>query len=555
LIATSLALAPISTGQAAADSAGTVHFMRMADSSFDQYTKNPSPEEQAWLRTHMWRMGVWSPYFDSKTSWYPNGWVYDDSYAIYTREALASEHPEWILKDAKGNKLYIPFECSEGTCPQYAADITNAAFRQYWINNLKSEIAHGYKGVFVDDVNMEMRVGNGQEQQVAPIDPATGQPMAESAWRHYMAQFMTEIRASLPASVEIVHNAIWYAAEDAGTTNADIKSELSSSSYVYLQRGVNDSGLTGGTGRWSLNTFLSYIDQIHALGKGVILDGTASDPTGLEYNLAAYYLVSTGNDAVSGGEQTPANWWAGYNTNLGEASGARYSWKGLLRRDFTGGMALVNPPGAPTVTIPLTTPMQDVNGNTVTSVTLPAATGAILRGSVPAAETSAPTSTETQTLVETSVVPPKSKTETTTSPTPKQGTGGSSNHNGGTGSSGPKRKGKAHSAALVRSRPRSAHRHSSSRRHRKHATTVLTRVHGLVVHATRGRVSIQIDERHGRHWNHFRRLTLSVTTSGHFAQMLHLRTSAHYRVRAIYTGAPGYRPSQSSYHQLAPNAR
>ena len=288
LLATSLALAPISTGQASADSAGTVHFMRMADSPFDQYTRNPSPEEQAWLRAHMWRMGVWSPYFDNKTGWYPNGWVYDDSYAIYAGEQLASQHPEWILKDARGNRLYIPFACSGGTCPQYAADITNAAYRQYWINNLKSEITHGYRGVFVDDVNMEMRVGNGQEQQVAPIDPSTEQLMTENAWRHYMAQFMAEIRAALPANIEIVHNAIWYTDEDAGTANTDIKNEISSSSSIYLQRGANDSGLTGGNGRWSLNALFSYIDQIHALGKGVILDGTASDPTGLEYNLAAY---------------------------------------------------------------------------------------------------------------------------------------------------------------------------------------------------------------------------------------------------------------------------
>ena len=71
----------------------------------------------------MWRMNVFSPYFDSRTGWYPNGWVYDDAYAIYAGEELASQHPEWILKDAAGNKLYIPFACSGGSCTQYAGHL------------------------------------------------------------------------------------------------------------------------------------------------------------------------------------------------------------------------------------------------------------------------------------------------------------------------------------------------------------------------------------------------------------------------------------------------
>ena len=35
-------------------------------------------------------------------------------------------------------------------------------------------IAKGYKGIFVDDVNLAFNVGNGAGQTVAPIDPRTG---------------------------------------------------------------------------------------------------------------------------------------------------------------------------------------------------------------------------------------------------------------------------------------------------------------------------------------------------------------------------------------------
>ena len=130
------------SGSTSADTAGTVHFIRSANSSFDQYTSSPSPGAQAWLRSHLWRMIVYSPYFDTKSSWYPNGWVYDDAYAIYAGQSLAAAHPEWILKDAQGAKLYIPFGCGGGSCPQYAGDISNPAFRQYWINGLKARVAH-----------------------------------------------------------------------------------------------------------------------------------------------------------------------------------------------------------------------------------------------------------------------------------------------------------------------------------------------------------------------------------------------------------------------------
>jgi hypothetical protein len=374
-----MTLGTICAGQALADSAGTVHFVRFSEPSFDQYLENPSPSTQAWLNAHLWRMGVYAPYFDNKTAWYPNGWLYKDSYALYTNESTPDQHPEWVLKDAAGNPLYIQWGCSNGACPQYAADIANRAFRQWWIAKAKAELSSGdYRGLFIDDVNMEMRVSNGREETVAPIDPATGQPMSAAAWRAYMAQFMQETRTALPG-VELIHNAIWFSDDDAGTSEASIRGEISASNCIFLERGVNDSGLTGGDGQWSLNAFLSFVDQVHALGRGVVLDGGATEPQGLEYNLAAYFLVSTGNDAVSGGGQTPTNWWAGWNVSLGAAAGPRYDWNNLLRRDFTGGTVLVNPPEAPTRTVTLSSPMQNVNGETVTSVTLAPASGAILR--------------------------------------------------------------------------------------------------------------------------------------------------------------------------------
>jgi hypothetical protein len=531
---------------AAADTAGTVHFVRTADSSFNVYTASGSPSTRSWIGSHMWRMIVWSPYFDNKTSWYGQGWMYRDGYAIYKGSQLATQHPEWILKDSAGNDLYIPYGCSNGSCPQYAADISSPAFRRYWIEEARAQLSHGYRGLFVDDVNMEERVGNGEEHQVLPIG-ANGQPITASAWRAYMAEFMVEIRAALP-NFEIVHNAIWFANGDAGSSDPSIRREIESANYINLERGVNDSGLTGGTGPWSLNAFLAYVDQVHALGRGTVLAGTASDQQGLEYNLASYFLTSTGNDAVSGNDQTPENWWTGWNVNLGQATDARYIWGGALRRDFTGGMVLVNPPGAPTRAISLPTPMQDASANTVSSVTLSAASGVVLTGNAPAPPQPSgegATTIPTRTIVETSTVGSR--------PGPRRGS------LDGTGT----KPSQVRSGSRVRRRHASAHLHRRPRTHqasrRGHRPprlrVVLTRVRGLVNHATRGTVAIQIDRRRGSRWTAVRRLTATVGASGHFVTLVDLRAASRYRVCAVYLGAAGYQPSRSGYRVIVLRAR
>jgi hypothetical protein len=537
------------TAAALADSAGTVHFVRSADSAFDSFTGSPSAQEQAWLREHMWRMTVWSPYFDSRTSWYPNGWVYDDAYAIYAGEQLASQHPEWILRDAQGNRLYIPWGCSGGSCPQFAGDISNPAFRHHWIEDLRARVAHGYRGVFIDDVNMNRQVGNGGGELVTPIDPSTDQPISEAAWRQYMAQFMQEVRAAMPAA-EIVHNVIWFADEHAGTASPDIRSELASANFINLERGANDSGLTGGDGSWSLNALLAYVDQVHALGKNVIMDGGASDEQGLAYNLAAYLLISNGGDAVSGGGQTPENWWAGWSVNLGEANGPRYAWSNLLRRDFSGGMVLVNPPGAPTRTVSLTSPMIDLTGASVQSVTLPAASAAVLRGNLALAPLAGelPAAAATETVLETAAVHSH----------PASGgpaTNGATNRTQGSPSSAGLGGGRAHRRAVRRRTRTRVHASGRHRRGRGRRSMVLTRVSGAVLHATRGTVAIEIDRRARSRWVAAWNVRLSVNAQGRFTRMVRLRTAVRYRLRATYSGATGYQPSRSAYRFVRLGAR
>jgi hypothetical protein len=110
----------------------------------------------------------------------------------------------------------------------------------------------------------------------------------------------------------------------------------------------------------------------------VIVDGVPPEPAGREYALAAYYLVSSGSDLISEKTAAPDNWWKGYETYLGTASGPRAVWNGLLRRDFSGGMALLNLPGGPDITVALPGKFRRIDGPPAMTVKLGAKQGAVL---------------------------------------------------------------------------------------------------------------------------------------------------------------------------------
>ncbi len=358
----------------AAGNEGAVTFAMRTGTWFDQYTDNPSSSTQAWLRDHFWRMQSTSSYFDSRLSWFPNAWVYLDLYGVPTDSPLVGQHPDWFLRDNSGHLLYIPFACNGSKCSQYAADPGNAGFRSYWISQTSAILRRGYKGVWIDDVNLAFRVGNGGGTQIAPHDPRTGTTMTVTAWMKYVADFTKDIRASLP-NTEIVHNSIWFAGESQRDYNPSVIEEIQSADYIDCERGVSDGGLTGGTGIWSLNALLAFVDHVHTLGKKTIFDEYKRNG---EYGLAGYFLISTGGDAEADQSMTPNNWWSGYEVNLGTAQGGRYTWNRLLRRDFTGGMVLLNPPQSGTVTVSLPHSFERIGGSSVSSVSLGAGQGAVL---------------------------------------------------------------------------------------------------------------------------------------------------------------------------------
>jgi putative glycosyl hydrolase-like family 15 (GHL15) protein len=359
---------------------GRVQYELITRPDFDRYTNSPNRSQQQWLQQHFARMVGYTSYFDSRTSWFPRALVYFDLYGVHTDSPVAQQHPDWLLRDASGKTLYVPWGCANGTCPQFAADVGNPQYRAWWIQQAKSLMRRGYLGLYIDDVNMEFRVSDGTGKQIPPIDSRTGQSMSWDEWRKYVADFVQQIHEAVPGA-EITHNSIWFAGP-AGVRDRDpaIERQIKSADHIIVERGIaSDPGLTGGNGEWSLQALLAYIDRVHALGRGVTLEEYKIDDSSREYALAGYFLISSGNDLYSDSNGTPDNWWIGYDVDLGTPVGPRTYHDGVFQRKFSCGMVLLGEPGLHAKTVTLEAPFSTLDGRSVRSVELSSRVGAVLR--------------------------------------------------------------------------------------------------------------------------------------------------------------------------------
>ncbi|UUY05489.1 IPT/TIG domain-containing protein [Svornostia abyssi] len=356
---------------------GKVRFVKRSASAFDQYS---TQAYSTWLNQKLWRFQVSDDFFRDKTSWYTRGWVYWNSFGIWPDDPQASTYG---LKTASGADVYLKYGSEDGAADRRAGDITNPAFRAARVAELKELLTHGYKGAWIDDVNLDLDLWerNGTTR-ATPYSPWLGRTVTAADWRIAMTVFMEEIRAAIPDK-ELMHNAVWYHGR-VGTSREyfpEVDRLIKSADYVNKEWGINaDSGLGGGLDQWSQDALFSHFDKVHRLGRGVVIDDDAASNAERNYVLANYLLVSDGKDGITDTSQTPVNWWPGWDTDLGQPKGPRYKWQGAIRRDFAGGTAIIKEQGAPAGDVTFGGPMQTLDGATVSKVTLGPRQGVVLKG-------------------------------------------------------------------------------------------------------------------------------------------------------------------------------
>ena len=286
--------------------------------------------------------------------------------------------------------------------------------------------------------------------------------------------------------------------------------ELLSADFIELERGVNDAGIRGGAGTFGFETFLSHIDWLHARGKSVVFDSNVSTEAEREYGLASFFLINTGTDGLGNDPgSTPDDWWDGYDIQLGNALGARYLWKGVLRRDFDHGVVLVNQPDAPQQTLSLERTYTNLAGKQRTSVTLSSARGVVLLGDPP--QSPAPGNKPVQ--------PPPPEQPPVASNPPESSPS----------------KGKIPKKACKR-------RRSKSRKTSSRSICIIGKIRG----ADNGRARLLLQRKRGKRWVTLRRAKVkvcAVSKSGYpkrratFRKRFRKLPNGRYRVRARYLGS------------------
>ncbi len=377
ILAFAIFAGPLLSAELERASPGKPRFVVRTDPSWDAYTGVPDQSMKDWFNSNVWRMMVYAPFFNERLSWYPNAWIYINLYAIPVNSAIVRQHPDWILRDASHRPLYIPYECRGGSCPQYAADPSNPEYRKAWLEKATLFKKKGYKGFWIDDVNLAFRVSDGNGNFQSPIK--AGKVMSEGDWGEAVTSFLEDIRKAFP-DAEILHNAIWFAGGSQRDRNPLVQRELASCDYINVERGITDPGLKGDNGEWSLNALLSYIDRLHQLGKGVVLDNTGDD---YNYGLAGFYMISSGVDALGSHSLRPDHWPQSLHNDLGKPLGERHIWNHLLVREFSGGVAFVNPPDGQTRRISLPATLHSVDSPIDRKpIELPSPGGLVVTGSV-----------------------------------------------------------------------------------------------------------------------------------------------------------------------------
>lgn len=256
-------------------------------------------------------------------------------------------------------------------------------------------------GFFMDNVFLKPRVAgdwyrNGQVLQ-------TSDPKAQAAIQAGYERYFDLVRTLMPGKYQIGNVATWY--------------QPGQPSVPSGYKGMTDGGLIEGLigNSWSTETWAgwqSMEDQYFSImatenSPKLAIFGQWGNPTdyqSMRYGLSSclmndgYYSFTNTAKGYSG-----VVWFDEYNAKLGQptTSPPTAAWQnGVWRRDFTNGIALVNPKGNGARTVQLGGTFVKIkgtqapsvnNGQTVTSVTLQDRDGIILLRQSPVQQPKAPT--------------------------------------------------------------------------------------------------------------------------------------------------------------------
>jgi hypothetical protein len=286
-------------------------------------------------------------------------------------EWARAHHPEWFLRSADG--AAIQWSDYLGLWPM---DVRSPAYQQQWAANVSVDvITHGWDGVMVDDALTRLShptVAGSVARQI-PDDQAQ---LAATG------TFLGAVGSSLLAKhLLVVPNAsvTW---DNYASVYRRWASVVSGWLFEYWAKWGLDDSYPRFTGP-DLQLRLDIMTLVQGTGRFLVpvtYSGSSSTATQV-YHRAAFLLVWDGGRSSSIFSTTEPNTSQvvpAAQTDLGTPTGARFVTPGgVLRRDFTGGLVLLNPDRTRTVTVALPSGYATPLGG-VPLLPLPPATAAVL---------------------------------------------------------------------------------------------------------------------------------------------------------------------------------
>ena len=283
--------------------------------------------------------------------------------------AEAEANPDWFLTDTTGKRIEWCDYAGD-----WQMDVGKASYQDRWATNVGADMrANGWDGVFVDDTNAS--------QSWHLCGRTIAKYPTDAAYASATRSFLANVGPALTSRGFLVIPNIYlpYSSNALATWTDWISFTSGGMQEFWSKWGTGDTGHFTGNDWTYRQQFLATTQRA-----GKIFLGLTYAPTGdvrsMRYARSTFLLDWDGGrsalllESGSGVDPTASDWM----TDIGAPRGARYPVGAAWRRDYSAGTVVVNPSNS-TVWVGLDSPHVNQDGEVVSSLALPPATGAVLR--------------------------------------------------------------------------------------------------------------------------------------------------------------------------------
>jgi hypothetical protein len=196
--------------------------------------------------------------------------------------------------DSDGAPLYNPFASNE----RRAMDLRDQDYRDGFVARCLEILNDSGDVVFFDDMNLSHSRMFKRADGSAPLmnldSTAYYNGAGGAGYYGLLGDFYnyvtTTVRASKP-NAKFIGNPVWTDISGARWTDPRWANVMSRMDWVIIEHGAEDTGLTSGatsTSGFALRSQNTYIDQLHAVGTGLIIYASSLSADVRKYEMARY---------------------------------------------------------------------------------------------------------------------------------------------------------------------------------------------------------------------------------------------------------------------------